>query len=112
MEKLMTKIVKLNFYSKANCPQCSSSARSLKTNGIAEVEGRGINVKPVAIDGVLPIEVIRVDEDLEALQRIKEAGFTSAPVLEFINEEGEVEIAFSGFNPDQIKAVAEEIKKQ
>lgn len=108
----MAEITKLNFYSKANCPQCSSSARSLKTNGIAGVTGSGINVKPIGIEGVLPIEVIRVDENLDALQRIKDAGFTAAPVLEFINEEGEVEIAFSGFNPDQIKAVAEEIKQQ
>lgn len=91
-------IKKLKFYSKKNCVQCMGAARTLASTGATGVVGTGINVDPVELEGGLPVEVIKLDnpDNAHLVDELKEKGFGATPILSFVNEDGETEIAFAG----------------
>ena len=68
--------------SKNSCVQCTATYRALDNNGIE-------------------YEVVNMDDNPAALERAKELGFLQAPVV--IPPVGE---AWSGYDPDRIKALA------
>mgnify|MGYP006425187835 CR=1 FL=1 len=68
-------------YSKANCVQCKATMRTLDSKGIA-------------------YEVVNLDTDKAALDRVQALGYRQAPVV----ETGEQH--WSGFRPDLIAAIA------
>lgn len=69
-------------YSKPNCMQCNFTKKFLDDNAVEYT-------------------VIDVYENEEALQRVKEMGFQSLPVVEIEGEE-----PFFGFRPDRLEALA------
>lgn len=69
-------------YSKPNCMQCDFTKKFLDDNDVA-------------------YQVINVYEDETALNKIKEMGFQSLPVVEIEGEE-----PFFGFRPDRLEALA------
>lgn len=76
-------VTKINFYSKKNCPQCSIAARLLAKHGIVDIAGSGVNVMPKALWGGPVVNLIKVDEDSEALSSLKTRGFASVPVIDY-----------------------------
>ncbi len=71
-------------YTKYNCPQCEMTKRVL--------EGEGV-----------PFNAINVEEDLEALDYVKNTlGFSATPIVVADGFE-----PFSGFQPDKLKKLAE-----
>ena len=97
-------IQKLVFYSKPNCVQCTASARKLAGMAVVGTEGSGINVKPVPLDSGIELEYVDVSKSPDVAAALIARGFSSTPVLDFRNSDGESEIAFSGFDPDSIEA--------
>lgn len=69
-------------YSKPNCVQCTATYRALDTKGI-------------------PYRVVDVTENDEALEYVKELGYSSAPVV-VVDEQDH----WSGFNPIEIDRIA------
>lgn len=66
-------------YSKQNCMQCNFTKRFLNEHNI-------------------PFQTKDVEEDQEALQEVKELGFSSLPVILAKGQK-----AFHGFHPDKLK---------
>lgn len=71
----------ITVYTKPNCVQCNATKRALDKQG-------------------LDYDTVDLTQDVNALDRVKEMGFSQAPVV-FAGEE-----AWSGFRPDKIKALA------
>lgn len=84
---------RLELYSKENCVQCDMTAKLMDAEGLAPT-------------------VFKMDEDPDALQKVKELGYLAAPVVVHENEQGDVE-HWSGFRPDMIKQIigSQAIKK-
>lgn len=72
-------------YSKALCVQCDATKRKLRELGI-------------------PFDEIRVDEDLDALDRIKNMGYLQAPVVTLSDGQ-----SWSGYRPGKIAQIKEGI---
>lgn len=94
---------KIVFYSKNNCSQCTTTARMMRTNGLTDVAGTGLNVIP--IEKTVPVQVIKVDESPEHLAALKERGYTSVPVVDYYFTDGVTTIVSA--NPGEIQAAAE-----
>lgn len=81
-------VTKITFYSKKNCPQCSIATRLLAKHGVVGSAGSGINVTPFATPDGPVINLIKVDEDSEALSELKGRGFTSVPIIDYELSDG------------------------
>lgn len=64
------------------------AVRLLAMHGLAGAEGRGINITPLEVSGGPIINLIKVDEDSDALTALKARGFTSVPVVDYELEDG------------------------
>lgn len=100
-------ISNITFYSKKNCSQCSTTARVMASNGLAGVEGTGININPKTLEGKAPVTVVKVDEDTKAFDQLKERGYGSVPVVDYHMTDGTV-TTIVGADVEQIAAVAKE----
>lgn len=69
-------------YSKPSCVQCNATYRALDSKGI-------------------PYRVVDLSESPEALEYVKELGYTSAPVVVVDDQDH-----WAGFRPDHIDRVA------
>lgn len=96
----------ITFYSKKNCSQCSTTARIMASNGLVELEGTGLNVTPFPRKGKPPVTVIKVDENTEALDKLRERGLGSVPVVDYHHTDGSVTTVI-GADVDAIAALAE-----
>lgn len=96
----------ITFYSKKNCSQCSTTARVMASNGLVELEGAGLNITPLSIEGKPPVTVVKVDEDAEALDKLRERGLGSVPVVDYHHDDGSVTTVV-GADVDAIAALAE-----
>lgn len=70
----------ITVYTKPNCVQCSATQRAMDKQG-------------------LDYNTVDLTQDVNALNHVKELGFSQAPVV-LAGEE-----AWSGFRPDKIKAL-------
>ncbi|NBK25949.1 MAG: hypothetical protein EOM68_28530 [Spirochaetia bacterium] len=93
---------KIVFYSKKNCSQCTTTARMMRTNGLADIAGTGLNVIPV--EKTVPVQVIKVDEHPEELSILKARGFASVPVVDYYFTDQVVTVVSA--DPGRIAAVA------
>lgn len=93
---------KIVFYSKANCSQCTTTARMMRTHGLSDVTGTGLNVVPA--ERAIPVEVIKVDEHPEELSALKDRGYSSVPVVDYHFTDEVVTVV--SVNPGEIAAVA------
>lgn len=96
----------ITFYSKKNCSQCSITARVMASNGLTGIEGAGINVTPAQLPEGPPVVVVKVDEDPEALARLKERGYASVPVVDFHHPDGGI-TTVAGADVEQIASLAQ-----
>lgn len=72
-------------FSKRDCMGCYASEEMMKAKKLV-------------------FSVVKLDEDGEALNTVKELGFMSAPVIVVYNEDKVVE-AWSGFRPERIEGL-------
>ncbi|MDD7385126.1 MAG: glutaredoxin-like protein NrdH [Actinomycetaceae bacterium] len=72
-------------YSKPSCVQCNATKRALKKAGIAYTD-------------------IDLTQDEDALEKVKEMGFMSAPVVVTDSD------TWSGFRPDKIKVLQQAVQ--
>lgn len=72
----------ITVYTKPNCAQCTATKRAMDKQG-------------------LTYHAVDLTQDVSALNRIKQLGFSQVPVV-FAGEE-----SWSGFRPDRIKALSE-----
>lgn len=93
---------KIVFYSKANCSQCTTTARMMRTHGLSEITGTGLNVVPA--EKAVPVQVIKVDEHPEELSVLKARGFASVPVVDYYFTDQVVTVVSA--DPGRIAAVA------
>lgn len=100
-------ITKITFYSKKNCPQCSTAARLLAARGVTGAEGRGINASPKGLPDGPTVNLIKVDEDSEALAVLKARGFASVPVIDYELGDGRTG-TIVGADVDAIEKLAKE----
>lgn len=77
-------------YSKPACVQCNSTYRMLDKKGI---------------------DYLKVDmsQDEAALDLVRELGFQQAPVIVNRDADGNIVSKWSGFNPDKIDELAQEL---
>jgi glutaredoxin-like protein NrdH len=78
--------MEITVYTRTVCPRCTVTKRKLQKHGLAYSE-------------------INVDHDEAAAQFLRDAGYTEAPVV--ITSDGR---EWTGFRPDLIEAIAEEVK--
>lgn len=98
-------ILHIVFYSKKNCSQCSTTARIMASNGLVDLEGTGLNVTPVSREGKPHVTVVKVDENTEALDKLRERGLGSVPVVDYHHTDGTV-TTIVGADVDAIAAMA------
>lgn len=55
----------------------------------------------------VPVKKVRVDQDPEAMARVQELGYTSAPVV-VVEEDGKVVDHWSGFSETKIAALKDQ----
>lgn len=75
----------IQVYSKSGCVQCNATYRALEDKGVV-------------------YDVVDMSEDAQALQKVKDLGYSQAPVV--ITAEGE---HWSGFRPDKIDSLAKSL---
>lgn len=75
----------ITVYTKPNCVQCNATKRAMDKQGLS-------------------YNTVDLTQDVNALNRVKELGFTQAPVV-LAGED-----AWSGFRPDRIKALANTVE--
>jgi glutaredoxin-like protein NrdH len=75
-------------YTKPACVQCNATYRALDKKGIA-------------------YSSVDITQDADALERLKALGHMQAPVVEKLNDKGELEDHWTGFRPDKIEELAQ-----
>lgn len=85
------------------------AARLLAMHGLAGTEGRGLNVTPLEVSGGPTINLIKVDEDNDALMALKARGFASVPVIDYELENGETG-TFVGADAEVIERLGREYR--